>query len=151
MIWMWLLPMAAATSCVGEDDPEAWSLGPGDALPEFSVTTTTGEIVTNRTFEGKEGYIVFFTTECEDCRRELPEMEKKYRELMAGEDADKIVFICISRAEGAETVEKYWRDNGFTMPVAPQTDREVYDKFASSGIPRMFTTRGMRICGVYMY
>ncbi len=47
-------------------------------------------------------------------------------------------FVCISREEGEASVKAYWEENGFTMPYSAQTDRSVYNLFASSGIPRRY-------------
>ncbi|MDE6810819.1 MAG: TlpA family protein disulfide reductase [Muribaculaceae bacterium] len=149
---MWsLLIMAVTTSCVKEDMPEAWSLGPCEYLPDFSVTTLDGEVVTTSSFEGKTGYIVFFSTECGDCRRALPRLEEIYQRLKRSDpEGNESEFICISRAEGIETVRDYWRDNGLTMPVAAEKDRRVYDLFATEGIPRLYVTKGKIITEVYV-
>lgn len=143
------LLFVGATACVNEDEPE-WSLKPGDELPEFNVVTLDGDVISKESFVGKQGYIIFFSTTCGDCRRELPHFEEEYRRLMSTEGAE-VEFICISRAEGADEVRAYWEENGLTMPVAAVADRSVYDLFASIGIPRLYTTEGTRITEVRTY
>lgn len=143
---MWLLLIVATTSCIMEDQPSEWSLQPGESLPEFSVTTLSGVKVSRSDFEGEEGYIIFFTTSCGDCQRELPRMEEFYRR-MEGEEG--VEFICISRGEGEDKVRDYWEKEGFTMPVAAVEDRSVYEKFASSGVPRLYVSDDCIITAVY--
>ena len=85
--------------------------------------------------------IVFFATWCPDCRRELPLIQAEYEaNLMRPADV-QAQYVCISREEGPEAVERYWREAGLTMPVSAQADRAVYSLFASEGIPRVFTAR----------
>lgn len=148
---MWSLLSAVTTSCIAEEEPAEWSLAPGDRLPTFSVTTLDGTDISQASFEGKEGYIVFFTTTCGDCRRELPIMEEHYRQLTATpEGREHVEFICISRGDDAATVRDYWEANGLTMPVAAPGDKGVYYLFASVGVPRLYVTRGEVIEGVYV-
>lgn len=122
--------------CVTEKDEPAWSLHPGDRLPEFSVTLNTGETITTQSLEGKKSIIIFFTTSCSDCQRALPKYQQWYDEIQA--EGEEINFICISRAEDTPSVNQYWTDNGFTMPYSAQLTRTVYDLFASSGVPRVY-------------
>ena len=147
---MWMVMLVAVTSCINDTEPE-WSLSPGDELPEFSVTTLDGNVVTRSSFTGKKGYIIFFSTECGDCRRELPEFERMYRDLMMSDESSGVEFICISRSEDAASVDAYWRENSFTMPVAAVADRSVYDLFATIGIPRLYVTDGIIIAEVYSF
>lgn len=127
----------AAVGCVA-DEPE-WALQQGDALPRFCVTTLDGDVVSSEDSRGRELVIVFFATWCPDCRRELPLIQEEYEANMRLPAAEQAQYVCISREEGPEVVEKYWNEAGLTMPVSAQTDRAVYSLFASAGIPRVFT------------
>lgn len=123
------------SACITEHDAgDEVLLAEGDAMPWFSVVTLDGETLTPESLEGAESVIVFFNTDCQDCRHELPDIQLKAdTEASAG-----VRYLCIAREEGRESVETYWRENGLTMPVAPQDDRAVYSLFARSGIPRTF-------------
>lgn len=130
------LVILAFTGCVNEGDEPAWSLQVGDRLPEFEITLNNGDVVTTESLWGSESVIVFFNTSCVDCRRELPEIQKLYNEFLM--QNRPVRFICISREEGAASVAKFWEENNLTMPYSAQTDRRVYNLFASSGIPRLY-------------
>lgn len=130
------LVILAFTGCVNEGDEPAWSLQVGDRLPEFEITLNNGDVVTTESLRGSESVIVFFNTSCVDCRRELPEIQKLYNEFLM--QNRPVRFICISREEGAASVAKFWEENNLTMPYSAQTDRRVYNLFASSGIPRLY-------------
>lgn len=105
----------------------------GDRLPEFSVVMNDGRVVSPEVLRGKPSLIVFFSTTCRDCQRELPGLDRRYRE--HGTDT---TFVAISREQGDAEVAAYWTSNGFTLPYSPQADRSVYSLFATSGIPRIY-------------
>lgn len=127
----------ALISCVTEKEDDIWSLGPGDPCPHFSVTLTDGTELTTASLEGKRTMIVFFDTSCPDCREELPVIQAVYERTLEAEANTAV--ICISRGEPEESVLPYWHTHGFTVPCSAQPDRTVYNMFASSVIPRIYT------------
>lgn len=126
------------TSCVTEKDEPEWVIQPGDKLPLFEVTTIDGNVVGSADSYTSELVIVFFNTTCPDCQRELPILQKQYDENLRLPEDERSQYICISREEGAEDVVKYWTENHLSLPVSAQEDRNIYSKFASVGIPRIF-------------
>lgn len=122
-------------------------IGVGDPLPEFSVTMSDGRVIHREALRGKPSCIVFFNTSCGDCRAELPVVEQVYR--MYGTDGT-VNFATVSREEDSGPVADYWSANEFTMPFSAQTDRTVYNLFASSGIPRIYISdENMTVKAVY--
>ena len=124
--------------CIGEKEEPEWCLLPGDVLPEFEVTTIDGPTVGSADSYSAQMVIVFFNTTCPDCRKELPLLQRQYEDNLKLPEAERSIYICISREEGAADVERYWSENNLTLPVSPQTDRRIYSMFASIGIPRIF-------------
>ena len=122
-------------ACISDEPRQGTDLLPGDSLPVFSVTLTDGSVISNKSLEGKRSLIVFFNTSCPDCQQELPVIQEIYDII---KDDDRFVCLAISRQEGEESVEEYWAANNFTIPVSPQLSRDIYNLFASSGIPRIF-------------
>lgn len=131
-----LFTVLSFCSCIRDKDEPVWSLEPGDRLPQFSVTLNDGETVATESLRGKSSVIVFFNTSCDDCQRELPVLQKRYEKYIS--DGNDIAFFCISREEGEESIARYWRENGLTMPYSAQKDRRIYNLFASSIIPRVY-------------
>ena len=123
------------SACVNDPDESVWSLSQGDAIPAFSVVTSEGSTISRELLEGHWAVLVFFNTSCNDCRRELPELQKAFESIKANPD---IELLCISRSEDAASVSAYWSSNSLSMPWSAQSDRRVYDMFASSGIPRTY-------------
>lgn len=131
--------------CIGEKEEPEWYLHPGDALPQFEVTTIDGRTVSSVDSYNAPMVIVFFNTTCPDCRQELPILQQQYEENLRLPEAERSIYVCISREEGAADVERYWTENNLTLPVSPQTDRRIYSMFASIGIPRIFYAKDGRI------
>ena len=136
IVWAWLVMLMAG--CVGEKEEPEWFLQPGDALPQFEVTTIEGEKVGSADSYKSELIIVFFNTTCPDCQRELPILQRQYEDNLSLPESERSQYICISREEGSADVEQYWSENHLTLPVSAQNDRSIYSKFASIGIPRIF-------------
>lgn len=123
--------------CVTDKDDPVWSLQKGESLPQFSVAMNDGRTVTTESMRGKKGMIVFFNTGCIDCQKELPIVQSVYDRCMS--ERPDVEIICISRNEGKESIEKYWRENGLSLPYSAQDDNRIYSLFASSVIPRIYT------------
>ena len=118
------------SACTEED--EGWSLKAGDPVPQFKVTMNDGSVVTTESLRGHTSVIVFFNTTCSDCRQELPIIQRAY------EEHPDIQFVCIAREQDAADIAEYWAAHNLTLPYAAQTDRYVYNKFASATIPRVY-------------
>ena len=129
----WLAALLLAVSCINDEPSSGNDLKPGDRLPGFSVTMNDGTQVSRSTLSGAPAMIVFFNTGCPDCQRELPVVQKFYEEY-----GERVRVICISREQGAAEIGKWWAENGITLPYSAQTDRKVYNLFASSVIPRVY-------------
>lgn len=115
------------SACI-TDEP-APLIRPGDQMPWFEVTTTDGRTFTPDILRGHESVIIFFNTSCEDCRRELPLIQQQ------ADDNPDVIYLCIAREESAQTIIPFWQSHDLTLPVAPQHDRSLYNRFATSGIP----------------
>ena len=72
--------LAVFSSCITDDDDDRgdFALVAGDALPQFSVEMSDGGVLNTQSFSGKVGVIVFFHTDCPDCQKELPVIQKVY-------------------------------------------------------------------------
>ena len=121
-------------SCIREGRPGG-DIVPGDRLPDFVVEMNDGSLVSTASLEGSVSLIVFFNTGCPDCREELPVIQRIYDDFGA-----EVRTVCISREQGSAGIEAYWRENGLTLPYSAQEDREVYELFAGSGVPRVYVS-----------
>jgi peroxiredoxin len=132
-----LFSISSLTSCIDDSSPtlSGSRLRVGDRLPHFQVETTDGTIITTDTLLNKTSVIVFFNTQCPDCREELPTIDSLH---LTFSNKPEFQLICIAREESAESILEYWQAHHFAMPVAPQADRTLFHLFAYSGIPHIF-------------
>jgi len=140
---VWLLLTAAvvfaACSMGDDDDGEVTEyVKVGDRVPAFSVETVLADGSTATFSTARltgETVIVLFNTSCGDCQRELPRMNDYYLQHCGDKGFQ---MVAISREEGAESVAAYWKEQGLSIPYSAQTDRRIYNLFASSIIPRTY-------------
>jgi peroxiredoxin len=64
---------------------------------------------------------------------ELPHIEKIWTEYR---DPKKFHLLVIGREESMDSVREFRSKNGFSFPIAPDPDREIYSLFAKELIPR---------------
>ena len=122
-----------SSSCIKEKQTGA-DLVTGDRIPDFTVTMNDGTTVSGAQFREGISCIVFFTTLCPDCQQTLPHLQRIYDEFQP----QGVKFALISREEGAESIQKYWTSKGYTMPFSAQTDRDIYELFAATRVPRVY-------------
>ena len=127
------------TGCgsIHDEDDVTERVHVGDRLPSFAVEMVTDGL--SSTFSTShltgETVIVFFSVKCGDCKRELPELNDYY---LRHKDDPGFQMIAISRAEGEDLVAPFWEEYGLQIPYSAQTDRHIYELFASSVIPRVY-------------
>lgn len=134
----WLL-----IGCVVDDDhdatdPDASSIvRVGDRLPAFTVQVVDGAsrtVFSNDSVKGTT-VIVFFHTTCKDCQRELPELNDYY---LRHRQEPGFRMVAIAREESEESIAAYWQQHNLSIPYSPQTDRQIYQLFATMYIPRVY-------------
>ena len=136
-----LLPLLV--SCLGEVEPSAQQselVKVGQTLPPFTVTVNDGSTFNSSLAQPKPVVIAFFNTACKDCQRELPVLQKVYEQW-----GDRAAFLCVSRAQTESEVAAYWQENAFTLPYSAQTDRTLYNLFATATIPRVYVADTARV------
>lgn len=116
----------------------------GDRLPYFSLQMSDGTQLTTSDLEGKVSFIMFFTTKCSDCQKELPIVQRVYDSYRKD---STVQFVCISREQSIEVVQEYWDRQNLTLPFSPQKDRTIYELFANSQIPRIYISNpNLNVC-----
>ena len=128
-----IVAVLSFAGCIN-DKIEGTDLKVGDMIPEFSVVMDDGTAVSDQSLIGNVSFIMFFHTTCPDCQQTLPVVQDIY-DIYA---QNGVRFAIISRDEGQEEIKPYWAEQTYNMPYSAQTSRKVYNKFASSRIPRVY-------------
>lgn len=104
----------------------------GHTIPETSLTTIDGELVT-LPMPGNVVLLHFFATWCGPCQMGLPHIEHVWTDLNLD---DRFRLVVIGREETAETLRTFRQERGFTFPMVADPEREFYSLFATDQIPR---------------
>ena len=128
-----LVVVLSLAGCINEKI-EGADLKVGDMIPGFSVVMNDGTAVSDQSLIGNVSFIMFFHTTCPDCQQTLPIVQEIYNKYTQ----KGVRFALISRDEGSEEIDSYWTEQSYNMPYSAQKDRKVYNKFASSRIPRLY-------------
>lgn len=128
-----LYMLSILTACIKEKQTGA-DLKIGDILPDFEVVMNDGSVITDELLKENTSVVMFFHTTCPDCQQALPRMQHIYNEYAA----KGVLFALISREQGNNEIESYFKENGLNMPFSAQNDRKVYEKFAKTRIPRIY-------------
>lgn len=129
------LGLCGTNSCVRDNEPANSGISTGDALPDFSVLLNNGTVVSNLSLRGKVAVIEFFNTGCGDCRRNLPVIDRLWKAWQTEPDVE---IFTIAREEDEQGITAYWEENDLSIPFSPQPDRNIYNLFATVGIPRIY-------------
>jgi len=105
----------------------------GDLAPQFSLTDADGNTFSLDDARGKVVLINFFATWCRPCQLELPHIEQLWQRYRNNENFRVLV---IGREESMDSVREFRSSKGLTFPIAPDTERQVYELFAEKYIPR---------------
>ncbi len=103
------------SSLVKDKDLSGASLGLGDVMYDFTVTSTDGETITlSEVLEEKEMVLLnFFFTTCGPCANEFPYMNEAYQMYQ-----DKAAVIALDPLDDNATVAAYKASMGLSFPMA---------------------------------
>jgi len=99
----------------------------------FSLTGLDGRVYSLVALRGKVVLVNFWATSCMPCRKEMPELEKLYREF--GEKG--LVVLAISTEERA-VVAKFIADKAYSFPVLLDPGAKASADFDIDGVPQSF-------------
>ncbi len=99
--------------------------------PEFSLTTSKGEVLKSSDLAGKVVMIDFWATWCPPCRESVPEL----KDLAAKYPADKFVLISVSADEDQEKWREFVADKKMTWTQYFDADKHMLDLFNVHSFP----------------
>jgi peroxiredoxin len=105
-------------------------------VPDFTFESAPGKNQSISTLKGKTVLITFFATWCSPCRKELPHIQSDiYDKYKNNKNFELLIF---GREHTWDEVNKFKKENKFTMSFYPDVERKIYSKFATQFIPRNF-------------
>ena len=139
-LFLQVFAIVALTACQmddGDTPGRVTKVKVGDEVPEFVVTATDGRTFSPSSLRGGVYVLNFFDTGCPDCQKEFPVLQQIYDKY-----SDSVTVINIPRSQTVSEVVQYWSAESLSMPVYTPRDKDLYYRFADSGIPLTYIVDG---------
>jgi peroxiredoxin/outer membrane lipoprotein-sorting protein len=100
----------------------------------FALKDRDGKSFEFESTRGKTVLLNFWSSTCGPCVKELPVVEKIYREFK-----DKgLAVLAINSSEGPEAIGEFLRDKDYTFTVLIDEDLDAANKYQALGIPQTY-------------
>lgn len=113
---------------------------------DFTLTDQYGNEHTLSDYQGKVVFINFWATWCPPCKKELPDIEKLYKEYNLNQD--EVIFLGITNPVTSEypnnsdvsidEIKTFLEDNEYTFPTLFDETGEILKKYNISAFPTTF-------------
>ncbi len=100
---------------------------------DFTLTALNGKTYSLSGLRGRVVLLNFWATWCPPCRKEMPDMEKLYREF-----ENKGFTVLAVSDEERDTVSGFLEKQRYTFPILLDPGRKVHEAFGVEGIPKSF-------------
>jgi len=108
----------------------------GKVARNFSLKTLKGEMVSLEDFRGKVVIIDFWALFCGPCKKEIPQLEKIYRDFKSSDLVVLGITAPVMQEDEEKEVREYLENTGITFPVLWDKDSEVFSAYRVEAIPR---------------
>lgn len=110
-----------------------------DIATDFRLKNLSGEIVNLSDYRGKRILLNFWVSWCPPCKKEMPYMEKYYKDNKDKLDIE-IITVNMPKYEkgGMENTEKFIEEYELTYPVLLDEDAKVMNLYAVQAFPTTY-------------
>ena len=118
----------------------------GNIMPELTVTTADGQILsTSQLLEKKELVVLnFWFANCPWCLKEFPVMEVAYQQYR-----ENVEILAVNPVDSAEQIGAFYQENSYSFPMAG-CSRDLALAFGINGYPTsVFIDREGKICLIH--
>jgi cytochrome c biogenesis protein CcmG/thiol:disulfide interchange protein DsbE len=115
--------------------PVPTGLEVGKRAPDFTVYDIDGDPVTLSRLRGKIVMINFWAIGCSACVAEMPDIEAVYK---TWSGAKELKLLAINAGDHPIYVEKFIKEQKYTMPIFLDSDHDALSEYQISRIPRTY-------------
>jgi peroxiredoxin len=102
--------------------------------PDFTLKDMDGRTHRLSQYRGKVVLVNFWATWCPPCRREMPSMERAWKQF----DHEKIALLAVDVGEDLDTVFTFLADYPISFPLLFDHDSSVVEQWPIRGLPTTF-------------
>ncbi|HEX5226276.1 MAG TPA: TlpA disulfide reductase family protein [Bryobacteraceae bacterium] len=106
----------------------------GDTAPNFSITTTAGDLMTPRNFGGKVLVLNFWASWCPPCVEEAPSLNEFAKTLKSS----GVVVLGVSVDRNDRSYENFIKRFGVTYPIARDPEENISYRYGTYKIPESY-------------
>jgi peroxiredoxin len=130
-----LCAFASNLSAAEQSEFESTLTKVGQQVPEIAWVTLDGQKFDAKTLSGKVVLINFFAIWCGPCMQEMPHLQK---EVFQKFKDNNFVMVAIGREHNDTELKEFRKKREFTIPIAADPERKIYNRFATQYIPRSY-------------
>jgi cytochrome c biogenesis protein CcmG, thiol:disulfide interchange protein DsbE len=109
-------------------------VAPGDAAPNFNLTTRAGDQISPRNFGGKVLVLNFWASWCPPCVEEEPSLNEFARTLKAS----GVVVLGVSVDRNEQNYENFVKRFDVAFPVARDPDENISYRYGTYKLPESY-------------
>lgn len=113
-----------------------WGAEVGEPMPDFTIQTFDGKLLSHATFAGRPMLLVFWNTWCDDCMRDLPRINRLAEKLVPRGLAVLAINTALNDSESK--ARTYWKKSGYGFPTGFDHSFEIGQAFKVRGVPTVF-------------
>lgn len=112
----------------------------GRPAPELPpMKDLRGKLHSTEKYRGaKNLMVVFWSTRCPHCKREMPRLQSFYISYAREFGVELLAYTYVPNEKSAEETRKYVKENQITFPVIPVGEAKLLDDFKVKGVPCVF-------------
>ncbi|MFH1539846.1 MAG: TlpA disulfide reductase family protein [bacterium] len=112
----------------------------GKEVPEIpSMKDLRGKVHSTEEYRGSKNLmIVFWSTRCPHCKREMPQLQSFYLAHANEFDMEILAYTYANDGKLLEETEEYVKQNQLTYPVIPYDKQDLLNDFKVKGVPCVY-------------
>jgi thiol-disulfide isomerase/thioredoxin len=102
--------------------------------PDFTVSSLSGEVISNKSLAGKPTLLMFWASWCGVCQGELPKLKALYEE----NNKKGLAVLAVGVHDKQSNIIRYVANHSetFTFPVAYDSKNKMPETFGIRGVPK---------------
>lgn len=107
----------------------------GQKVPEITLTTFDGEVITSEDLAGKVVVLNFWASWCKPCEQEAAELEQAWQMYKGG---DQVIFLGVDWTDTEPEARAYLEKFNISYPNGPDLRTRLGDLFRITGVPETY-------------